>query len=77
MDALAEDVQDIRAVSEYLVATYGYSIALVVGHSRGSVTAMRWLCTSELGKRVRGFVNVSGRYRMEVRHCISSVILFS
>ena len=67
MDALTEDVEDIRVVSEHLATHYGYHIALIVGHSRGSVTAMRWLCTSDLGKHVRGFVNVSGRYRMEVR----------
>lgn len=67
MDALEEDVQDLRVVSEHLVTHYGYRIDLVVGHSRGSVAAMRWLCTSETGKKVVGFVNVSGRYRMEVR----------
>ena len=77
MSNLAEDVQDIRVVSEYLVSTYGYNIVLVVGHSRGSVTSMRWLCTSELGKRVRGFVNVSGRYRMEVRYRKPSFVPFS
>ena len=40
---------------------------MVVGHSRGSIVGMYWLCTAEDGKRVRALVNVSGRYRMHVR----------
>lgn len=48
----------------YLRNTYGYEIDVVVGHSRGSVVGMYWLCTSEEGKRARAMVNVSGRYRM-------------
>ena len=51
----------------YLRSTYGYEVDMVVGHSRGSVVGMHWLCTSEEGKRVRALVNVSGRYRMHVR----------
>lgn len=53
-------------VVAYLRSTYGYEVDMVVGHSRGSVAGMHWLCTSEEGKRVRAFVNVSGRYRMHV-----------
>jgi len=62
---LAEDLEDLIAVVEWLSREYGYVIELVVGHSRGSLVAMTWLCTSEQAKTVRGFVNASGRYRME------------
>lgn len=63
----ADDVEDLVAVVAYLRSTYGYEVDMVVGHSRGSVVGMHWLCTAEEGKRVRALVNVSGRYRMHVR----------
>ncbi|KAG1821821.1 ectomycorrhiza-regulated esterase [Suillus subaureus] len=59
-----KDVKDLVTVVSYLRNTYGYEIDVVVGHSRGSVVGMYWLCTSEEGRRVRAMVNVSGRYRM-------------
>lgn len=65
MAALEEDVEDLDVVVQYLKKRFGYIIDLVVGHSRGSVIAIRWLCTSPEGSQARGFVNVSGRYRME------------
>ncbi|THH17273.1 hypothetical protein EW146_g3504 [Bondarzewia mesenterica] len=58
------DVEDLRVVVDHLTRHYGYEVDLLVGHSRGSVVAMHWLCTSEEGKRVGGIVNASGRYRM-------------
>ncbi|KAI9573500.1 Alpha/Beta hydrolase protein [Boletus coccyginus] len=61
---IADDVEDLVAVVAYLRSTYGYEVDMVVGHSRGSVVGMYWLCTAEDGKRVRALVNVSGRYRM-------------
>lgn len=70
MSALDEDLEDLKVVAQYLQTNYGYNIELVVGHSRGSVVAMRWIATTEMGRRVQGFVNVSGRYRMEVRTAI-------
>lgn len=63
----SDDVEDLVTVVAYLRATYGYEVDMVVGHSRGSVVGMHWLCTAEEGKRVRALVNVSGRYRMHVR----------
>jgi len=57
-------VTDLLVVVEYLKAHFGYTIDLVVGHSRGSIVGMHWICTSEDGKNVSGFVNASGRYRM-------------
>ena len=61
------DVEDIQVVADFLIQNYGYVFDLVIGHSKGSVAGMRWLCTSPQASSVRGFVNVSGRYRMEVR----------
>ncbi|RDB18938.1 hypothetical protein Hypma_014332 [Hypsizygus marmoreus] len=65
--ALENDLEDLFAVVEHLKIVYGYVIDLVVGHSRGSLVAMRWICTSEDGKKISGFVNASGRYRMRVK----------
>ena len=64
----SEDVIDIEVVVEYLKKEYGYVVEMLVGHSRGSVTALQWLCKhrDEDAKTVTRFVNVSGRYRMEV-----------
>ncbi|GLB38189.1 putative ectomycorrhiza-regulated esterase [Lyophyllum shimeji] len=62
--ALEEDLVDLSVVVEYLKANYGYVVDLVVGHSRGSLVGMRWVCTTEDGKNISGFVNASGRYRM-------------
>jgi len=61
---LAEDLKDLVAVTDHLKSQYGYIVDLLVGHSRGSLVAMKWLCTTEDGKKASGFVNVSGRYRM-------------
>ncbi|KAI0060376.1 ectomycorrhiza-regulated esterase [Artomyces pyxidatus] len=62
---LAQDLEDLRIVVAYLAREYGYEVDLLIGHSRGSVVAFHWLCTSE-GRRVGGMVNVSGRYRMDL-----------
>ncbi|KAF8644399.1 hypothetical protein AX16_008460 [Volvariella volvacea WC 439] len=64
---LEHDVADIKTVVSYLTITYGYVVDLVVGHSRGSVSAFRWLCTTPEGRNVSCFVNASGRYRMNVK----------
>lgn len=66
MAAFDEDLADLRVVVKWLTKDLGYTIDLVVGHSRGSVGAFQWLCSSEEGKTVRGYVNAAGRYRMEV-----------
>lgn len=68
---LESDVEDIDTVVEYLKAQ-GYTIDLIVGHSRGSIAGMRWMCLK--GYDVKGFVNVSARYRMEK---IRGMVLFS
>jgi uncharacterized protein len=64
--ALNDDLIDLAVVVEYLKSNLGYAIDLVVGHSRGSIVAMHWICTSEDGRKISGFVNASGRYRMAV-----------
>ncbi|KAI6129710.1 ectomycorrhiza-regulated esterase [Pisolithus croceorrhizus] len=55
-----KDARDLVTVVAFLRNNYGYEIDMVVGHSRGSVVGMHWLCTSEEGKRVTAVVNVSG-----------------
>ncbi|KAJ7676046.1 Alpha/Beta hydrolase protein [Mycena polygramma] len=62
--ALADDVEDLSVVVEYLRNVYGYVITTIVGHSRGSIISMRWLCTAPEARAVTTFVNASGRYRM-------------
>ncbi|KAI0770337.1 ectomycorrhiza-regulated esterase [Fomes fomentarius] len=61
------DVDDIDAVVAHLRQEYGYVVDMLVGHSRGSVAAMLWLCKHKEGyaKDVKMYVNVSGRFRME------------
>lgn len=61
------DILDLHVVVQHLTQEYGYVIDLLVGHSRGSVAGLIWLCRypEETGT-VRGCVNVSGRYRMGV-----------
>lgn len=58
---------DIHVVVEYLTKELGYVVDLLVGHSRGSVTGMMWLCQYPAqSATVRGYANVSGRYRLYV-----------
>jgi predicted alpha/beta hydrolase family esterase len=64
--SLEDDIVDLSTVVEYLKSKFGYVVHLLVGHSRGSIVAFHWLSTTEEGKHVAGFVNVSGRYRMHV-----------
>ncbi|KAJ7366358.1 Alpha/Beta hydrolase protein [Mycena albidolilacea] len=60
----ADDVEDLSAAANYLQGVYGYVIAAVVGHSRGSLVGMRWISTSPAARDVTAFINASGRYRM-------------
>lgn len=57
---------DLQAVVDFLKSAYGYIIELLVGHSRGSIVAFKWLAATEDGRKVPAFVNASGRYRMAV-----------
>ncbi|XP_006462461.1 hypothetical protein AGABI2DRAFT_72188 [Agaricus bisporus var. bisporus H97] len=65
--AFHDDLEDIDAVVSYLKAKYGYEIELIVGHSRGSLVAFRWISTTEEGRKVSAFINVSARHRMRVK----------
>ncbi|OJT13969.1 hypothetical protein TRAPUB_9453 [Trametes pubescens] len=38
------DVLDLEVVVDYLTKEFGYVVDMVVGHSRGSVVGMLWLC---------------------------------
>ncbi|KAI0335937.1 alpha/beta-hydrolase [Cubamyces sp. BRFM 1775] len=62
-----DDVLDLEVVVDYLTKEYGYVIDMLVGHSRGSVVSLLWMCKHRDGhaKNVRRYVNVAGRYRME------------
>ena len=64
-----DDVVDIEVVVAYLRKEYGYVVDMLVGHSRGSVVSLLWICKhrEDDSMSVTRFVNVSGRYRMEVR----------
>jgi len=64
--AFLNDVQDLELVAGFLKREFGYVIDLIVAHSRGNVAAFRWMCTSSFAKTIRGFVNVAGRYRLEL-----------
>ncbi|KAH9950554.1 ectomycorrhiza-regulated esterase [Amylocystis lapponica] len=61
------DVVDIEVVCDYLSGQFGYVVDLVVGHSRGAVVGMTWLCTanSKYAKTVRGYVSAAPRFRMD------------
>ncbi|KAI0345750.1 ectomycorrhiza-regulated esterase [Trametopsis cervina] len=61
-----DDVEDISSIVAYLTSKFGYVVDLLVGHSRGSVAGMKWMCTAKEGQGVRGYVNASGRYRMDL-----------
>ncbi|KAI0632087.1 alpha/beta-hydrolase [Trametes polyzona] len=61
------DILDLEVVVDHLTKEFGYIVDMVVGHSRGSVVGMLWLCKHREGaaKNARSFVNVACRYRME------------
>lgn len=67
MGGLIDDVVDLQVVVAHLTKELGYEIDMLVGHSRGSLVSFHWLSTAPEAKTVTKFVNVSGRYRMEVR----------
>ena len=60
------DFEDLTTVIAYLTSRYGYTIDLVIAHSNGMLSAMRWLCTSADANSVRGFITFGARYRMWV-----------
>lgn len=70
MSAFENDVEDLCAVVGFLTSQLGYSIDMLVGHSRGALVAYKWICTAPEGASISAFVNVSGRYRMEVRYTL-------
>lgn len=79
----AEDVKDLDAVVAYLTSpNYGleYTIYMVVGHSRGSLTGFKWIASRYSGdgpsSTVKMYVNVAARFRMEVSWmCIQPLTL--
>ena len=67
MGTIERDIDDMEAVVRYLTVEFGYVVDVVVGHSRGVIAGLGWMFTAKEAAGVRGFVNVSGRYRMPVR----------
>lgn len=59
--------RDIQHVADYLRNTFGYAIQLIVSHSLGSLASFHWICNTSGGQQLPAFVNVAGRYRMQVR----------
>jgi hypothetical protein len=67
LSGLSNDVEDIQTVAEYMEKTYGYYIHMIIGHSRGSLVGCKWLASgTPQTASAELFVNISGRYRMEV-----------
>lgn len=65
MSAFQNDLADLDAVVQFLNEKLGYTVDMLIGHSRGSIIAFKWICTRPEGKQISYFVNCSGRYRME------------
>lgn len=73
MGNLANDVNDLSSVVHHLHHNEGYTVDLIVGHSRGSMVSWMYLSRSheELSKDlgedayVPNFISVSGRWQME------------
>ncbi|KZT39506.1 hypothetical protein SISSUDRAFT_1020123 [Sistotremastrum suecicum HHB10207 ss-3] len=62
---IENDLVDLDIVAEFLRSRYGYIVALVIAHSRASISALRWINFSPTGRKVEWLVNISGRYRIE------------
>jgi len=63
------DIMDLDLVVKYLKSKYGYTVTMIVSHSRASNGAMRYLCThGGVAAEVKCFVNVAGRYRTGIDH---------
>ncbi|KAK0489732.1 ectomycorrhiza-regulated esterase [Armillaria luteobubalina] len=71
---MEEDVLDLRVITDYLKTHFGYQIDLVISHSCGAVLTVRWICTSEDGKKVSGFVIVSATYRIKAKSQTSKIV---
>jgi len=66
MSAFENDIEDLTAVASFLNKELGYTVTMVIGHSRGSIVAFKWVCTQPEARGIKYFVNCSGRYRMWV-----------
>lgn len=75
MSRFGDDVDDVEAVLEYLLRGYGYELALLVGHSRGSLGGWKWFAEKARGRRGGGedgrlplWVSLGGRWDMSRIH---------
>ncbi|SAM82462.1 uncharacterized protein UBRO_04511 [Ustilago bromivora] len=73
MGNLADDVEDLVAVVDYLRTNLEYTVEIIVGHSRGCLDAFAWFakhCPDALppSLRVPFFVGLSARFNMSNIH---------
>lgn len=73
ISGLNEDLEDLNAVVHHLRAALGYTIEVIVGHSRGSIDGFAWFtryCPDSLPPQLRVpyFVALSTRYNMANIH---------
>ncbi|KAJ1026773.1 hypothetical protein NDA16_002070 [Ustilago loliicola] len=73
MGNLADDVEDLVAVVDYLRTKLEYTVEIIVGHSRGCLDAFAWFakhCPDALppSLRVPFFVGLSARFNMANIH---------
>ena len=59
------EVRDLEAVVRFLNFGSQYRVDTIIAHSRGSIVAFRWLCTSPMAGQVRSYVNINARFRMD------------
>jgi len=62
------DIEDLEIVAEWLMRERNYNVDLVIGHSRGALTTMRWITLHQKTLHVRRFIPITPRYRMERIH---------
>ncbi|PWY99516.1 alpha/beta-hydrolase [Testicularia cyperi] len=73
ISGLPDDMDDLQAVVVYLRDTLGYTVEIVVGHSRGALVGFAWLskyCADSAppALRVPYFVAVGARFEMSNIH---------
>lgn len=61
----ASDVIDIRVVVAFLSKELGYTVDMVVAHSRGSISSFKWVASTPEGRNISYYVNCAGRFRMK------------
>lgn len=63
MGRLLNEQEDIQTVATYLSTQRSYKVVLVIAHSQANLGALKWVCTTEQGRAIEGYVMVSSRIR--------------